>query len=58
MSYLEAGNRGPEKLDESWNDICVDDLFDRRIPLLRKEFAKLRCGRELIVDVVGIDCLH
>lgn len=34
MSYLEGRNRRGKELDEPWNDIGIDDLFDGRIPLL------------------------
>jgi hypothetical protein len=44
-----------QELDESANHPSLDDLFDRRVALLRQELSELCGGLDLKVDLIRED---
>jgi hypothetical protein len=55
---LNEGVRRAEELDETGNDTSLDNTLDRWVALLRKQFAELGGGLNLLLNLVGENSLH
>ena len=56
-TYLQHGMISLQELDESWHDTALDDLFDRRVFLLREQLPEFSRSIQLARWVVREDTL-
>lgn len=47
-----------QELDKAWYDTAFDDLFDRRVLLLREQLPEFRRSIQLAGRVIGEDTLN
>ena len=55
--HLQHGMISLQELDESRHDTALDDLFDRRVLLLREQLPEFSCSIQLACRVIRKDTL-